>query len=305
VRFRGARLALLLALVVAGWAAAPAGATPRAPFRAHVHHTAVHGGQIAWYERGSGPPLMMLTGTGSTMSEWDPALLPLLAHGHRLIAFDYPGIGWSGPWRGPRTFAGLADEVARFMAAIGVWKADVLGWSMGGFVSQQLAIRHPGRVAKLVLAGTNPGGGRAVLGTEEHQELDSNPNPSPAEILGEELYPPNELAEGYRFAHRLEVASRRGAIPNDFHVPAATVNAQVAAENPWHLSNANFRALGSLPMPVLATGGYEDPVVPPINLVTIARQVPDAGLRLFGGAHAFLFQERIAFAKVVDRFLAG
>jgi pimeloyl-ACP methyl ester carboxylesterase len=305
VKFRAVLVTLLLTLAVAGWGAAPAVAAPRAPFHAHVRHTAVHGGQIAWYERGSGPPLMMLMGTGSTMAEWDPALLPLLARHHRLIMFDYPGIGWSGPWRGPRTFAGLADEVARFMAAIKVDKADVLGWSMGGFVSQQLAIRHPDRVAKLVLAGTNPGGGRAVLGTKEHQELDSNPNPTLAEILGDELYPPNELAEGYRFAHRLETASQSGVIPNDFHVPPATVHSQVAAENPWLYSNANFRALGSLPMPVLATGGHEDPVVPPINLVKIARQVPDARLRLFAGAHAFLFQERVAFAKVVDAFLAG
>lgn len=306
VRFRGALVTLLLALAAATWGAAPAGASPPRPsFRAHIHHTAVHGGQIAWYERGSGPPLMMLMGTGSTMAEWDPALLPLLARHHRLVMFDYPGIGWSGPWRGPRTFAGLADEVARFMAAIGVDKADVLGWSMGGFVAQQLAIRHPSRVTRLVLAGTNPGGGRAVLGTKEHQELDSNASPSPAEILGDELYPPNQLAEGYRFAHRLETAGQSGVIPNDFHVPAATVHAQVAAENPWLLSNANFRALGSLSMPVLATGGHEDPVVPPLNLIKIAGRVPDARLRLFAGAHAFLFQQRVAFAKVIDAFLAG
>lgn len=305
MRTRAALVIALVVLAVASWGGSSAEASPRVPFQAHVRHTAVHGGQIAWYERGSGPPLMMLMGTGSTMSEWDPALLSLLARHHRLVMFDYPGIGWSGPWRQPRTFAGLADEVARFMAAIGVGKADVLGWSMGGFVAQQLAIRHPSRVIRLVLAGTNPGGGRAVLGTKEHQELDSNPDPSLAEILGDELYPPNELSEGYEFAHRLDTASQSGVIPNDFHVPAATVNAQVAAENPWLLSNANFRALGSLPMPVLATGGREDPVVPPINLVKIARQAPDARLRLFAGAHAFLFQQRVAFANVVDGFLAG
>ncbi len=301
VRVRGALVILLVALAMA----APAEASPRPPFQAHVRHAVVHGGQIAWYERGSGPPLMMLMGTGSTMSEWDPALLPLLARHHRLIMFDYPGIGRSGSWREPRTFAGLADEVARFMVAIGVDKADVLGWSMGGFVAQQLAILHPERVKRLVLAGTNPGGGRAVLGTKEHQELDSNPDPSLAEILGDELYPPNELAEGYRFAHRLDTASQSGVIPNDFHVKAATVHAQVAAENPWLLSNSNFADLGSLPMPVLATGGREDPVVPPVNLRRIAERVPEARLRLFAGAHAFLFQQRIAFAKVVDHFLAG
>jgi pimeloyl-ACP methyl ester carboxylesterase len=294
-----ATLLFLAALAVAAVVAAPAVA-----FTAKVRHAEVRGGQIAWYERGEGPPLVMLIGTGSTMAEWDPALLRLLAHGHRLVMLDYPGVGESGAWREPRSFAGLADEVSRFMTAIGLPKADVLGWSMGGFVAQQLAIRHPDRVRRLVLAGTNPGGSRTVLGTRREQEVDSNPDPTLAEILGE-LYPPNELGEGFAFAGRLDAVGEDGTIPNDFHVAAATTDAQVAAEDPWLRSEANFRALGSLAIPTLATGGRSDPVVPPPNLERIAARIPGARLRLFAGAHAFLFQQRVAFTKVVDRFLAG
>lgn len=247
--------------------------------------------------------MVMLMGTGSTMAEWDPALLRLLAPHHRLVMLDYPGIGLSGRWGGPHTFAGLADEVGRFMAAIGLSRADVLGWSMGGFVAQQLAIRHPGRVRRLVLAGTNPGGSRAVLGTKREQEVDSNPDPTLREILAE-LYPPHEIGEGFAFAGRLVSGSQSGLIPNDFHVPAATTDAQVTAEDPWLRSGANFRELGSLRAPTLATGGRQDPVVPPINLHRIAARIPGARLRLFAGAHGFLFQQRVAFAKVVDHFLA-
>ena len=279
-------------------------ASPAAAFEAHVRHARVNSGQIAWYERGQGAPLVMLIGTGSTMAEWDPALLRLLARHHRLVMLDYPGVGESGPWRAPRTFAGLADEVARFMDAIRLPRAAVLGWSMGGFVAQQLAVRHPGHVSRLVLAGTNPGGSRTVLGTREEQEVDSNPDPSLAEILGE-LYPPNQLGEGFAFAGRLDTASEDGTIPNDFHVAAATTDAQVAAEDPWLHSEGNFRALGSLAVPTLATGGRQDPVVPPANLERIAARIPGARLRLFAGAHAFLFQQRVAFTKVVDHFLAG
>ncbi len=271
-------------------------------FRAHVRTAHAGRTRIAWYERGEGPPLLMLMGTGSTMAEWDPALLRLLARDHRLILFDYPGVGRSGPWRG-RSFDSLADVTARFMSAIGVPEADVLGWSMGGFVAQRLAVAHPARVGRLVLAGTNAGGDHAVLGTRRAQRIDSEPNPSDRDIL-RELYPPDRQSEGRRFLRRLVTASRSGEIPNDFQVPAATTDAQVAAEDPWLRSNRNFRQLARLGVPTLATAGRRDPVVPPVNLRSIANRIPRARLEVFPGAHAFLFQSRAAFSDAVDGFLS-
>jgi pimeloyl-ACP methyl ester carboxylesterase len=271
------------------------------PFRAQVHVTPIGKTRIAWYERGQGAPLVMLIGTGSTMAEWDPALLRLLAREHRLVLFDYPGVGRSGPWRG-RGFDSLAKATAGLMEAIHLPSADVLGWSMGGFVAQRLAIDHPVRVSHLILAGTNPGGSRTVLGTRKAQAIDSEPDPSEAEIL-RELYPPDRQAEGRRFLRRLELASQSGEIPNDFHVPAATTHRQVAAEDPWLRSNRNYRELSTIAAPTLATAGAQDPVVPPVNLRRIAARIPGAKLEIFPGAHAFLFQERRQFTRAVDRFL--
>jgi pimeloyl-ACP methyl ester carboxylesterase len=244
---------------------------------------------------------MMLIGTGSTMAEWDPALLRLLARDHRLILFDYPGVGLSGPWHG-HSFDSLADATASLMDKIQVPKADVLGWSMGGFVAQRLAIEHPGRIAHLILAGTNPGGNHAVLGSRKAQALDSEPDPSEAQIL-RELYPPNRQAEGRRFLRRLERASQSGEIPDDFHVGAATTRAQVAAEDPWLRSNRNYCQLSHLAAPTLAAAGGRDPVVPAVNLRKIAERIPRSRLAVFPGAHAFLFQERRPFTRAVDRFL--
>ena len=246
----------------------------------------------------------MLSGTGSTLAEWDPALLRLLARGNRLVLLDYPGAGLSGPWRGPRTFDGLADSVAGFMAASGLERANVLGWSMGGFVAQRLAIDHPGRVTSLVLAGTNPGGVRSVLGSPRAQQVDSDPDPLLAAILGE-LYPPQRRREGRRFLGRLVRATGSGEIPDDFQVASATVAAQVAAEGPWLRSNLNYRQLAGLRIPVLAAAGRSDRVVAPVNLRRIAARVPGARLHIFAGAHAFLFQERRAFTRVVSRFLGS
>lgn len=292
-----------------GAAAGAAGAAPHvsaAPFRAQVRVAQVGAERIAWYERGSGPPLLMAIGTGSTMAEWDPALLRLLARDHRLILFDYPGLGRSAPLRDGRvSFAGAADTTARFLAAIGVERADVLGWSMGGFVAQQLAIRHPGSVRRVILAGTNPGGDAAVLGPPGDQAIDSDPDPSDAAVL-RVLYPrtPAGRAEGRAFLRRLDRASDSGEIPDDFDVPAATVRAQVRAEDPWLRSNANAAALARLRVPVLVTGGRGDVVVPPANARRLARLIPDASLRLLPGGHAFLFGDRERFAAIVQRFLS-
>jgi pimeloyl-ACP methyl ester carboxylesterase len=291
---------LFLAATAAGCGSATEPAPPD-PFRAHIHHARVAETKIAWYERGQGPPLVMLMGTGSTMAEWDPALLRLLAERHRLILFDYPGTGMSGRWRG-RSFDSLADLTAGLLEAIGVPRADVLGWSMGGFVAQRLAIDRPELVSHVILAGTNPGGSRTVLGTRQAQAIDSESNPTDADIL-HELYPPHRQAEGRRFLRRLERASRSGQIPDDFDVPAATTSAQVAAEDPWLRSNRNYRQLAGLRAPTLATAGRRDPVVPPVNLRRIANRIPAARLRVFPGAHAFLFQDRRAFARAVDEFL--
>jgi pimeloyl-ACP methyl ester carboxylesterase len=290
-------ICLGLAALVAG-----CGHSSQQPFEAQVHAARVANTRIAWYERGQGPPLVMLTGTGSTMAEWDPALLRLLAKDHRLILFDFPGLGLSGPWHGD-SFDSLADATAGLMNAIDVPEADVLGWSMGGFVAQRLAVDHPQKVSHLILAGTNPGGSQTVLGSPKAQAIDSEPNPSDKDILGE-LYPPNRQAGGRRFLRRLERASQSGEIPDDFDVPAATTHTQVAAEDPWLRGNRNYRQLAGIGAPTLAAAGTSDPVVPPVNLRRIAVQIPRSKLVVFPGAHAFLFQERRSFTRAVNEYLS-
>jgi pimeloyl-ACP methyl ester carboxylesterase len=301
-------LAWTLSAAVTALLAAGCGSdeTAAAPFRAEVHRARAGDARIAWYERGSGPALVMATGTGSTMAEWDPALIARLARNRRVIVFDYPGIGLSSKLSGRRTsFAALADTVSRFMGAIEVREADVLGWSMGGFVAQQLAIRHPRRVKRLVLAGTNPGGDLAVLGPPTDQQIDSDPNPSDGAVL-KVLYPHTAKGqkEGRLFLQRLDRASETGEIPDDFDVDPATVEAQVDAEGAWLESDANAEALAKLKLPTLVTGGTLDRVTPPINMRRIAKLIPNARLELFANAaHAFLFQFRERFADTLDRFL--
>ena len=278
-------------------------ATPA--FRADLRRVPARGLRVAYYRRGSGPPLLMAIGTGSTLAEWDPALLRALAARRNLILFDYRGVGETRGPLGRLTFAGLADDAAALVRALDLDCVDALGWSMGGFVVQQLAIRHPALVRGLVLAGTNAGGRAATLGPPWAQRLDSAPDASDAEAL-ELLFPRDRAgqAAGRAFLRRLAAAADSGEVPDDFDVPARTVDAQVAAEDPWLRSDVNFTALARLRAPVLAAGGTLDPVVPPANLRRIAAQVPQGRLALYPHtAHAFLFQDAPGFATATLDFL--
>lgn len=263
------------------------------------------GRRLAWRRIGGGDPLLLVNGYAATAVDWDPTFLAGLAERFEVICPDNRGLGDSelgDTAAEPLTADSMAADLEAVLDAIGIGGLPVVGWSMGGFVAQRLAIEHPGRVTRLVLAGTNPGGRRAVLGSTAEQEVDSDPDPSTAAIL-RELYPPHRQREGRRFLRRLVRASQSGEIPDDFHVAARTTRRQVAAEDPWLRSDRNYRQLGALRIPLLATAGADDHVVPPLNLRRIADRVPQGRLRVFAGAHAFLFQQRRAFTKVVDHFL--
>lgn len=288
----------------AGDATPPASVT--AAFKAQVHYARVNGARLAYYQRGRGPALLLNMGSGSTMAEWDPALLRALAVHHRLILYDYRGIGRSsatGPAR--LTIARLADDAAGLLNALGVRRADVLGWSLGGFVSQQLVIRHPGRVGRLVLAGTNPGGSATVLGPEWAQRVDSEPG-APERAALRVLFPPGPAgrAAGRAFLDRVERAAATGEIPDDFRVSRRGFEAQLAAEQRWMAGNANLRALTQVRAPTLVAGGQRDVLTPPVNDGVIARAIPGARRVTFRrGGHAFLFQFHDRFAGLVNRFL--
>lgn len=293
-----ATFALVLILSFAGVGCGEDGAEPtRQPFRADVKVAELDQAPIAYYERGDGDPLVMLIGTGSTMAEWDPALLRLLARDHRLILFDYPGLGRSGPWHG-KSFSDLAATTVELLDHLEISRAAILGWSMGGFVAQRMAIEYPDRVSALVLAGTNPGSPEAVLGNAEAQAVDSDPDPTDAQILGL-LYPPDQQAEGRKFLQRLETASADGEIPDDFRVPARATDRQVAAEDPWLRSSENLRELAEIDVPTLVAGGSTDPVTPPENMRLIADRIEGSELVILPGSHAFLFQSREEFAQHV------
>lgn len=271
----------------------------------NVHHVDVGGTLIGYAELGThtGQPILLLNGTASPMCDWDPAFLDALtADGRRVIVFDYPGLGESGRISAGATFDDLADTAAGLLLALNITSADVLGWSMGGFVAQRMMVRHPMLLHKVVLAATNPGGDAAVLGPKWVQRIDSDPKYTLADYV-KTNYPAGKHGAGWRFIHRVNTAQKWGWYPPS-RVPSRTTNIMVKAEDPWLRSNANLRELASVQTPVLVITGRQDRVTPKKNSRILVDALPQAELRLWPRAgHSFLFQDPDGVAAQIGTFL--
>src|SRR6201996_559029 len=123
----------------------------------------VGGVRFAYRELGqkSEYPLILLQHFRGSMDNWDPALIDALAKQRTVIVFDNKGVGLS-EGETPETFEAMGDDAAAFIQALGYSKVDVLGFSIGGAVAQELTLNHPDLVRKLILAGTAPKGGEKI-----------------------------------------------------------------------------------------------------------------------------------------------
>lgn len=195
-----------------------------AQFKAEVKTIEVGDVSIAYYIRGQGKPLFMINGFLSTMSLWDPALIEELATNYQLILFDNRGVGLSTDTKENKTtIPQMADDVAGLIKNLGYEKVNILAWSMGARIGQQLLIRHPGLIEKAILCSANPGGTHADKTAEETESKLNNPNIPEMEKLSL-VYTNDE--QGKRAASdiltRLRDAVAAGTIPDDFKVSKET-----------------------------------------------------------------------------------
>ena len=130
---------------------------------APTRHLRVREESLAYRDLGvdGATPIVLLAHLGATLDEWDPRVVDALAAGRRVIAVDLPGVG-SSTGSVPPTIKGMAGAARAFIAALGLSRIDLMGFSLGGFVAQQVALDAPDLVRRLVLAGTGPAGGEGI-----------------------------------------------------------------------------------------------------------------------------------------------
>lgn len=245
-----------------------------------------------------GVPLVLLQRFRGTMDDWDPDFIAAISADRRVIRFDNAGIGRSGG-RVPDTIPGMAAVAADVIRGLGLAQADVLGWSLGGTVAQQLALDAPQLVRRLIVAGSSPGG--ITDGPQAHprvpQVMTRGVNDATDFLFL--FYPETEsaVASGQASLARIQGQPERGPV-----VSAEAFMAQVKAISAW--PGVLHRAR-ELRLPMLVANGAHDVMLPAYRSYVLSQQAPDAKLVLYPDAgHAFLFQEIEDFAAEIDRFLA-
>jgi pimeloyl-ACP methyl ester carboxylesterase len=248
-----------------------------------------------------GVPLVFLQHFTGTMDGWDPSVVDGFARERPVVLFDNAGVSRSGGAT-PDSVGAMADHAAAFIAALGLARVDLLGFSLGGFVAQVLAVRHPELVRRIILAGTGPEGGEGIR--DMGRVVAQGQQASPAEPR---LFLFFEQTESSQRAGRefIERQARRTA-DRDPDSGEQTFAAQLGAIVGWGAPagpEATARPRDVV-QPVLVVNGRNDLMVPTINSSALFQQLPDARLVLYpDSGHGALFQYSDAFVREGLRFL--
>lgn len=274
-----------------------------------VQFASISGATLGYRVAGTGPPLMLIAGSSNTMAEWDPRMLDQLAQTRQVIVFDNRGAGTSTGSVAHLTIAQMARDTAQLLARVAPDGADVLGWSMGGYIAQELAIRAPTRVRHLILASTDCGGPSTLPPTPAALRTLMNPQATANERMAI-LFPPDQMAAAGAWSAAIGVAYAQSNFQpaNAFTVSPAVARAQNRAAGALWLGEGDGTCarLDRVTQPTLIAAGRDDIVVPSRNHVALASGIRRHTTRLYTDAgHAFLFQPALGFTGAVEAFLSA
>ena len=239
------------------------------------------------------------------LDNWDPALIDALARGRRVITFDNRGVAASSGTT-PNTIAQMAHDAIDFIDGLGVGEVDLLGFSIGSFVAQEIALVRPAAVRKVVLASSAPQGASGMHGwAADVIGAVGKPETSGEEYLSV-FFTGSEAsrAAGQQVLGRIFGARTVGRDePTDWHTRLAQYDAVCAWGQPNH---SLLERVTAIDKPVFVANGDSDPMILPRYSYLLAGLIPDARLKIYpDAAHGFLFQHHAEFAADVDAFLAG
>ena len=262
--------------------------------------------KYAYRRFGSGPdlPLLLLQHFTGTLDNWDPAVTDPLAEGREVILFESAGIGRSSG-KVPTTVAGMAGHAITFLDALGLKASDVLGFSLGGMVAQQMVLDRPSVFRRIILVGTAPRGGEEIMHLEKPSlaKFLSDPELHGYSVLQKIFFASTESSQaaGTAFIDRLNKRK-------DDREPISgrdVAQAQRAAFRDWEqFTGERFASLKSISQPTLVVNGIFDDMIPVRNSYWLSENLPNAVLMTYpDSGHGSLFQFHESFVRQTSDFL--
>jgi pimeloyl-ACP methyl ester carboxylesterase len=255
---------------------------------------------------GSGLPLLCLQHFTGTLDNWDPAVTDPLASRREVILFESAGIGRSSG-SVPNTITGMAAHALAFVDGLGIATCDVLGFSLGGMVAQQMALHRPSIFRRMMLVGTAPRGGEDIMHLEKPSlaKFLNDPSLQGYAILQKIFFASSEpsQAAGAAFIERL---MQRSEDREPISGPAVA-QAQMAAFREWEqVSGERFSNLKKIRHPTLVVNGVYDEMIPVSNSYWLSAHLPNAVLLTYpDSGHGSLFQFNESFTRQAAAFLAS
>jgi pimeloyl-ACP methyl ester carboxylesterase len=265
---------------------------------------AANGVDYVYRDLGDGPmPVVLFQHFRGNLDYWDPALIDVLASSRRVVTFDNAGVAGSTGTT-PSTIEQMAHDAIAFLSAMEFDQVDALGFSIGSFVAQEVALIRPALVRKLVLASSAPKGAAGMHGwAPEVIDAVGAPEPDPNGYLRVFFSDsePSQRAGQEVFERLLSRAS-----DPDEQTNWQTRQAQYDAVCAWGIPNhALLQRLSAIDQPVFVANGDSDPMILPHYSYLLAGLIPQARVKIYpDSAHGFLFQHHAEFAADVDAFLA-
>jgi pimeloyl-ACP methyl ester carboxylesterase len=267
--------------------------------------SAANGIDYAYRQVGEGTPaLVLLQHFRGNLDNWDPALVDALAHDRRVVTFDNAGVGGSTGTT-PSTIAQMARDTIAFLEALELGAVDLLGFSIGSFVAQEIALIRPAAIRRLVLASSAPRGAAGLHGwAPEVIGAVGAPERNPDGYLGVFFTrSPASRQAGVETLGRL--SARRN--DRDKQTTWQTRQAQYDAVCDWGIpDHGQLARLSAIAMPVFVANGDADPMILPHFSYLLAGLIPQASVTIYpDAAHGFLFQYPTEVAADVNEFLAA
>lgn len=245
-------------------------------------------------------PIVFLQHFTGTMDNWDPAITNALSKKHQVILFDNNGVGSSGG-KTPESVSQMAEDAIAFIERLGLTKVDLLGFSLGGFVAQEIALSHPNLVRNIVLAGTGPRGGEGIsnLNVVVSEAAKKGVNDIMLNLFFSSTNASREAGRDFLSRLKQRIENRDALI--SIEATESQAKAIVAFGND---KGNNLEKLSKLFQPVLVFNGNDDIMVPSINSFTLVQHLPNAKLIMWSNSgHGGIFQYHSDFVKEVDAFL--